>query len=377
MSKGRIGAGGPFLVPTRAADASLFPSFGAICIVPFLVGGEVTPAWTKSSPPITPVAGSASFSDARHRDTLAGSAWMRAGQAQVPAVPPSSRILVEPQTFDTPAWTRGNGLQPIAPTTTPIPGRAIPEPQQSYPGTAWTNFSTATPLPPVVTDLGGAMVTDARHKDFYANPPWLWRSFAVPTYIPLNLAFADVEPVPTPPSWILKSQAIPLTPASDPPKGTVFVGAEWPHAAPFSWTSATPKAPPFLVPLNIAIGTPEEVGLGIAYTWLIPTPHGPQIAPPPEDVGGGGGSNAIHPRRVIYEKGTKRKPKTFIEKIGEPFLELEKTPEPVPDAASAGALPENVDAVREALEAQIPEPVPPVVVKPSEDDDDDDLLLLS
>jgi hypothetical protein len=87
---------------------------------------------------------------------------------------------------------------------------------------------------------------------------------------------------------------------------------------------------------------------------------------------------------VVYEKGDKRKPKTFIDKIGEPFVELEKTAEPVPDAKSAGALPVvNTAPVREALVGRLPTPLPPAVSTPliaqprPEDDDEDDFLLLS
>lgn len=111
-----------------------------------------------------------------------------------------------------------------------------------------------------------------------------------------------------------------------------------------------------------------------------PLPPGPDVIVVPDT--GLGGSSAVHPRRIIYEKGTKRKPKTFIDRIGEPFLELEKTPEPVPDAAAAGAVVHDASKVRSALEARLPAPLPlsvstPLVVRPLDDDEDDDLLLLS
>jgi len=112
-----------------------------------------------------------------------------------------------------------------------------------------------------------------------------------------------------------------------------------------------------------------------------PLPPGPDVIPPPADTGLGG-SSATHPRRrVVYEKGDKRKPKSFIDRIGEPFVELEKTGEPVPDAASAGP-PVNMAPVREALSARLPAPLPSVAtllvtLKPVSDDEDDDLLLLS
>jgi hypothetical protein len=113
-----------------------------------------------------------------------------------------------------------------------------------------------------------------------------------------------------------------------------------------------------------------------------PLPPGPDVVPPP--VGTGlGGSSARHPRRVVYEKGDKRKPKTFIDRIGEPYVDLEKAAEPVPDAASAGAVPVNTAPVRAALAARLPSPLPatvstPLVLRPlPEDDEDDDLLLLS
>jgi hypothetical protein len=115
-----------------------------------------------------------------------------------------------------------------------------------------------------------------------------------------------------------------------------------------------------------------------------PLPPGPDVVPPPPASTGLGGSSAVHPRRIVYEKGDKRKPKTFIDKIGEPFVELEKTAEPVPDAKSAGALPAvNTAPVREALVARLPSPLPttvstPLIPRPlPEDDDEDDLLLLS
>lgn len=111
-----------------------------------------------------------------------------------------------------------------------------------------------------------------------------------------------------------------------------------------------------------------------------PLPPGPDVIPSPVDTGLGG-SSAVHPRRVIYERGAKRKPKTFIDKIGEPFLPLEETPEPVPDAAAAGAVVDTA-SVRSALAARLPAPLPPsvatpLVVRPLDDDEDDDLLLLS
>jgi hypothetical protein len=112
-----------------------------------------------------------------------------------------------------------------------------------------------------------------------------------------------------------------------------------------------------------------------------PLPPGPDVIPPPASTGLGG-SSAVHPRRIVYVKGDKRKPKTFIDRIGEPFLELEKTPEPVPDAASAGALPVHTAPVRDALAARLPAPLAPsiatpLVVRPLDEDEDDDLLLLS
>lgn len=112
-----------------------------------------------------------------------------------------------------------------------------------------------------------------------------------------------------------------------------------------------------------------------------PLPPGPDVIPPPTDTGLGG-SSAVHPRRVVYERGTKRKPKTFIDRIGEPFVELEKSPEPVPDAAAAGAVVDTAQ-VRSALQARLSAPLPlsvsaPSVIRPlPEDDEDDDLLLLS
>ena len=111
-----------------------------------------------------------------------------------------------------------------------------------------------------------------------------------------------------------------------------------------------------------------------------PLPPGPDVIPPVVDTGLGG-SSATHPRRVVYEKGTKRKPKTFIDRIGEPFVELEKTGEPVPDAVAAGAV--DTSQVRAALSARLPTPpslsvsTPLVALKPAPDDEDDDLLLLS
>jgi len=113
-----------------------------------------------------------------------------------------------------------------------------------------------------------------------------------------------------------------------------------------------------------------------------PLPPGPDVIPPVPDTGLGG-SSAVHPRRrVVYVKGDKRKPESFIDRIGEPFLPLEETPEPVPDAASAAPRVDTTQ-VRSALAARLPTaPLPSVstplvTLKPAPDDEDDDLLLLS
>lgn len=162
----------------------------------------------------------------------------------------------------------------------------------------------------------------------------------------------------------------------------------------YSWLNNLSQSTlaPFIEPMPFALydwPLPRTVGplvdlhsiaTGFAILDEIPPPEPP--IPPVADTGLGG-SSARHPRRVVYEKGTKRKPKTFIDRIGEPFLDLEKTPEPVPDAASAGALPVHTAPVQAALAARLPSPLPlavstPLVLRPlPEDDEDDDLLLLS
>lgn len=107
-----------------------------------------------------------------------------------------------------------------------------------------------------------------------------------------------------------------------------------------------------------------------------PLPPGPDVIVPDTGLGG---SNARHPRRVVYERADKRKPPTFIDKIGEPVDLLAETlaPETVASIVRAEA---DTTAVRRALGARLPSiPAAPLVAvsaKP-DDDEDDDLLLLS
>lgn len=160
---------------------------------------------------------------------------------------------------------------------------------------------------------------------------------------------------------------------------------------------ATPQPDPSQLPAQIwsAVPTPPAiVGVTVTPNTPVPPQFDPSVnpstvwtpstfspsAPLVEDTGLGG-SSARHPRRIVYVKGDKRKPKTFIDRIGEPFVELERTAEPVPDAASAGASPEEIARIAGAIKAQLSqfvlEPNLPAAVRPSEDDDDEDLLLLS
>lgn len=99
-----------------------------------------------------------------------------------------------------------------------------------------------------------------------------------------------------------------------------------------------------------------------------------------EALGGGalGGSSAVHPRRVVYERAPKRKPLTFIDRIGEPSPLPTEVKEVVREVLGPSTPP---PAVTLALKARVPELRPTISLastpKPPEDDEDDDLLLLS
>lgn len=183
-------------------------------------------------------------------------------------------------------------------------------------------------------------------------------------------------------------------------QGWVLRGAWVPQGAVPPLTPASPQSDPTQLAAQIfpSVPTPPAItGVTVPPTPAVPPQFDPSANPsvvwtpstlspsaPPVDVGGGG-SNARHPRRVVYEKGDRKKPKTFIDRIGEPFVLLEDTAEPVPDAKSAGWVSGPVDPthVQGALKARLPQ----FILSPKQarveilgsgdEDEDDDLFLLS
>lgn len=260
-----------------------------------------------------------------------------------------------------------------------------------------TRWSVLDPIPPANPRL-----LDWQARDSYRgqSPDRIWLDWSVYPLQPIATPY-DPQNLEWSPRGVGPQTSVGRRTLGDfvqPPFVSLYrpEGLEWllegqqpARTIPFVWqgswvvdptTPATVVFDPSLFPfqatdLAIAQQLPRSLRGDFAIPEREPDPNPPV---PPADTGLGG-SNAIHPRRVIYHKAPKPKPRTFLDRIGEPFLPLEQTPEPVPDAASAAPPPVDSSATQQALGARLPVVLPavPTVYTIVDDSDDDDLLLLS
>lgn len=334
-----------------------------------------TPQWLRPSivPPLVPANISIGGFDEFNTE-----GWFR-NAAQSPAAAvgqPFGRAITQPDpSIATPGWTKGSPQTPVTPDVGQVFGRAVSEPYVTIPTPPWLRPSIRPPLVPVNISIGG-------FEDGLNVPAWIRAGSQGPVTVTGTTAIVDArhrDNLATP-GWTRSTPtATPIFPV--PPAGTVVIGAEWPHQPAFVWLHPTPTGTPATPAANPPAGTvlivapyPHEA----PAAWMASSST--LLALPIPPAPGLGGSVVIHPRKV-YVKGDRRKPRTFIDKIGEPFIPLERTAEPVPNAASAAPPPVNTAPVRDALVSRLPAPlglpVSPAHVVKVIDDEDDDLLLLS